>query len=86
MCEEFYRKNDFKLNILGSFVKDHMVKHIIDLQDCVSGDSISKLATHEEKDRAFLECRSKWTQNLRDNVSQELEMKARTLLGRANAQ
>ena len=26
-CEEFYMKNDFKLNLLNSFVRDHMTKH-----------------------------------------------------------
>ena len=27
-CQDFYTQNDFKLNLLGSFVRDHMTKHL----------------------------------------------------------
>ena len=81
MCEEFVRKNDFKLNALETFFSDHMTTHLLDLQDCMTGKEISQLPTTVEKDRHFIECSRKWQKNLRENVSQEFEMKARTLLG-----
>ena len=27
-CQNFYTQNDFKLNLLGTFVRDHMTKHL----------------------------------------------------------
>ena len=81
MCEQFTQKNDFKLNLLSTFFSDHITKHMIDFEDnCVVGPDITSLSTNEDKDRAFLKCKENWMRNLKDNVSQELELKARSLL------
>ena len=70
MCEEFHAKNDFKLNLLSSFVQDHMTKHMLNFEDnCVVGSDITSLSANEDKDRAFLKCKDSWMKNLRDNVS-----------------
>ena len=58
-----------------------MTSHLMDLQDCVTGPEITALPTNEEKDRFFLKCNDRWLKNLKDNVSQDLELKARNLLG-----
>ena len=82
MCEDFHYTNDFKLNVIGSFFKDHLSKHLVDFEDnCVVGSAIAGLSSNEAKDRAFLKCKDSWISNFRDNVSQDLELKARTLLG-----
>ena len=86
MCQEFHLKNDFKLNLLRSFFSDHMTRHFIGLQDCISGSAVTSQSSHEDKDRAFLACQAKWIDNLKNNVSQEMELKARKLLGDSTSQ
>ena len=78
-CEEFYTKNDFKLNLLDGFVRDHMTKHFQAYERCYTGDAFAALPTNEEKDRAFLACHKKWVSNLKSEVTYELEVKARQL-------
>ena len=78
-CERFYIENDFKLNLLGSFVRDHMVSHIKAHEKCYSGAAFEALATNEDKDRAFEACHSKWISNLKNEVAFDLEVKARQL-------
>ena len=75
-CEEFYYKNDFKLNMIKTFVPDFMTKHIKDYEQCWSTPEFQALQTNEEKDRMFLTCHNKWIRNLKENVSVELEAKA----------
>ena len=80
-CEDFIYKNDFKLNMINRFVADHLPKQLNAYQDCISGEHMKSLNDHVEKDRAFLKCHNDWVRNVKDNFSQELEVKARTLLG-----
>ena len=78
MCEDFHYSNDYKLNLLGSFVRDHLTKHLIDFDEsCVSGSAISSLDTNEDKDRAFLKCKDGWISNFKNNASLDMEVKAR---------
>ena len=81
-CHDFYERNDFKLNLLKSFVRDHMAKHFVSYEKCYSGDAFEALGSPEEKDREFLACHNKWISNLKTNVSQDLEVKARQLFQR----
>ena len=78
-CEQHYYNNDFKLNLLESFVQESMVPHLREYQGCFTEPAFTRAATAEEKDRVFLACHNRWTSNLRTNVSQELEVKAREL-------
>ena len=78
-CHDFYEKNDFKLNLIKSFVTDHMTKHLQAYEKCYSGESFAALQTNEEKDREFLSCHKKWISNLKNEVAFELDSKARTL-------
>ena len=75
-CEEFYFKNDFKLNLLNSFVSDHMTKHPQEYESCWQNPSFEALPNNVEKDRAYLACHKKWIRNLKENVQPELELKA----------
>ena len=78
-CHEFYEKNDYKMNLLGSFVRDHMTKHFLSYEKCHSGAAFESLATMEEKDRSFLACHDKWLKDLKQDVTYELEVKARQI-------
>ena len=78
-CHEFYEKNDFKLNLLKSFVRDHMAKQFISYEKCYTGAAFEALPTNEDKDRAFLSCHNKWISNLKSNVSFDLDVKAREM-------
>ena len=78
-CEEYHYKNDFKLNLLNSFFSDHMTKHYKAYESCWRSPEFNALSSTEEKDRAFVECHNRWIQNLRGNVSHELDVKAREL-------
>ena len=75
-CEEFHYKNDYKLNMIRTFVPDFMTKHLKDYEQCWTGPEFTALATNEEKDRMFLQCHKKWIRNLKENVSVGLEAKA----------
>ena len=85
-CHEFYEKNDFKLNLLNSFVRDHMAKHFISYEKCYTGAAFDSLPSTADKDRAFLECHNKWISNLKSNVAFDLEVKAREMFQRPAAQ
>ena len=76
-CEDFYKKNDFKLNLLKGFVRDHMTKHLQTYEKCYTGDAFDTLPSNEQKDREFLACHNDWISNLKNNVALELDMKAR---------
>ena len=78
-CERFYTENDFKLNLLGSFVREHTLPHLQQHEKCYSGAAFESLATNEEKDRAFEACHSKWLSTLKSEVAFDLELKARQL-------
>ena len=80
MCEHYYTKNDFKLNILDKFVGDHLPKHLVEIANCFSNQEFKSLPTIADKDRAFLECKNNWRSNLLNKVVPDLEVKAIQLL------
>ena len=77
-CEKFHHDNDFKLKLIKSFSKDHLVKHEVAYQKCIA-DSRKLQGTVEDKDRHFLACHDSILKNLRENVANELELRARQL-------
>ena len=79
-CEEYYTKNDFKLNLIDRFTEDYMPKQLTDLQKCFSGEEFESLSSLADKDRHFLACKTNWRSNLFATVIPELEAKARELL------
>jgi hypothetical protein len=79
MCEKFHFENDYKLKMIETFAADHLVKHQVAYLNCKT-DAESLRGSVEDKDRHYLACHDKWTKNLRENVSQELEARARQML------
>ena len=55
-CEQFYQENDFKLNLLKSFVRDHTGAHLQQHEKCYSGAAFEALRTNADKDREFEAC------------------------------
>ena len=74
------RSKDYKTNLLNSFVRDHLVKHEIAYDaTCVKGSEMQGLKSMAEKDRHYQECHNSFVRRLKQDVSQELELKAREL-------
>ena len=78
-CEDFYGKNDFKLNLLKTFVRDHMTKHLMEYEKCYTGEAFEAIAANEDKDREFSSCHNRWIQRIKSDVAFELDVKARSL-------
>ena len=76
-CQKFLIDQDYKLNLIKSFTADHLVRHINAHESCYTNDVFASLKKNEDKDRVFVECHNHWIKNLNENVSQELEVKAR---------
>ena len=75
-------RNDYKLRLIGSFWDDHVPKHINDYRACMTSTGIENMSTTVDKERAFADCHREWVRDFKDNQSQNLEMRARQLLGR----
>ena len=74
----FLKENDYKTNLLRSFVKDHTGRHALQYEaDCIYSPELKALPTLADKDRFYVECHRNFLKNLRENVSQDLEVKAR---------
>ena len=56
-----------------------MTKHLQAYEKCYSGEAFDSLPNNADKDREFLSCHKKWINNLKSEVSFELEQKARTV-------
>ena len=63
VCHKFHFENDYKLNSIGSFWKDHVSKHIRDYHKCNSG--LDQLQSVAEKDRAFADCHASWVKDFK---------------------
>eukprot|EP00347_Sterkiella_histriomuscorum_P019099 403342950 len=79
-CQDFHLNNDFKLKIINSFFSDHVGKHVNEYQSCWQNPQFESLKSIEAKDKSFLECHNRWTRNIKENVEQELQARARQLL------
>ena len=80
-CENFHFKNDYKLNLIQSFWKDHEAKHILSYKTCMAG--VDKLDSVVEKDKAYADCHDSWVKDFKNVQSQELEVRARQLFGKS---
>ena len=78
-CEEYYVKNDFKLNLLGRFSSDYLSKHIAQLEQCYSSEQFQNLPSMADKDRAFLACKNEWRVKMFNEVVPDLEERAKSL-------
>ena len=79
-CEDFYFKNDYKLNQIERFWDDHIPKHLIQYQGCVDHAMTQK--TNLEKERVFADCHNHWVKDFKQNKTQDMELRARQLLGK----
>ena len=68
---------DYKLNLIKNFAADHLARHVNAYEQCFTSEAFTALKKNEDKDRAFLDCHNHWIKNLNENVSQDLELKAR---------
>ena len=80
MCETFHYDNDYKLNSIKTFWKDHVSKHVKSYQEC--NKASASLATIADKDKAFADCHKDWIREFKTNQSQLLEVRAREFLGK----
>ena len=77
-CEAFVKDKDFKLKMLASFAQDHLMKHRMAYEaECHASPEFNRLPTIEEKDRHYAYCHTHFLRRLKQDVSQELEVKAR---------
>ena len=80
MCAEWVRQKDFKTSLINSFTQDHLAKHHLSYHlECVSNPAMQQMKTMEDKDRAYLTCNNTFIRRLKQEVHQELEVKAREL-------
>ena len=80
MCTKFHFDNDYKMNAIDNFWKDHFPKHYLTYKRCSDGlDSLSSVA---EKDKAYADCHKDWMKDFKEEQSQNLEARARALLGK----
>ncbi len=79
-CEKFLMQNDFKLNLIKDFYKDHHAKHYLSHQACA--DQANEASTIVGKDKAYADCHNAWVSDFKQNQSQELEARARALIGK----
>ena len=80
MCSKFHFENDYKLNAIDNFWRDHFPKHFQAYKRCNEG--LESLANVADKDKAFADCHNDWMKDFKENQSQALEVRARSLLGK----
>ena len=80
MCHKFHVDNDYKLNAINSFWKDHFTKHLLSYEQCKVG--LSDIPSIADKDRAFSDCHNQWIKDFKKEQSNAFEERARSLLGR----
>ena len=81
-CENFHMINDYKLNLINSFWKDHVPKHVLSYKSCITETGIEQMETIAEKDKAFADCHENWVKDFKNVQSQDLELRARKLFGK----
>ena len=79
-CEQFHMQNDYKMNLLNTFWRDHIWKHEMEHERCYKNERFHGLSSNEEKDRSFLACHNKWVKNLKEKVTVDLKARAHELL------
>ena len=79
-CEKFMYENDFKLGMIKNFYKDHISKHVLSHSTCLH--AAKAMDSVADKDKAFADCHNTWVRDFKENQSQDLEARARSLIGR----
>ena len=80
MCSKFHFDNDYKMKAIDSFWNDHFPKHFQAYKRCSEG--LEGATSVGEKDKAYADCHNDWMRDFKENQSQSLELRARTLLGK----
>ena len=79
-CEQYLMEKDFKLNMLGSFAQDHLLKHRLAYEhECHGSAEFNALPSIAEKDRHYAYCHNHFLRKLRQETTPELEVKAKVL-------
>ena len=79
-CHKFHLDNDYKLNAISSFWKDHFTKHLLSYGQCKVG--LANIQNIADKDRAYADCHNQWIRDFKVTQANNLEGRARSLLGR----
>ena len=82
ICEKFHFDNDYKLNAIKTFWRDHIPKHLNAYQSCADQATSLEDATILEKEQVFADCHNAWVRDFKDNKVYEMELRARDLLGK----
>ncbi len=53
--------NDYKLNLISSFWREHAPKHVKSYQTCQVGTA--NLSSTVEKERVFAQCHNEWVKD-----------------------
>ena len=69
-------ERDFKLNLISTFVKDHMVRHTNEYAQCFQSDQFLSIEDAAAKDSYFLDCHNRWLRKMKEEVQPDLEEKA----------
>ena len=64
-CEKFHFENDYKMNAITNFWKDHISKHIKDHNKCMG--ALDAHSTVAAKDRAYADCHNGWLRDFKIN-------------------
>ena len=75
-CEGYHLEKDYKLNLMKSFVRDHMVRHSTEYAQCYTSEQFQALDDVAAKDEHFLDCHNRWIRRMREEVTPDLEEKA----------
>ena len=80
-CEKYHMDNDYKLNLIGSFMKEHMWKHSLSYHNCTRTPEFAKLDTIEAKDRVYQKCHEEFIDKVSNKLEGELTERARDIFG-----
>lgn len=75
-CEEYMYEKDYKLNLMKSFFRDHMVRHSNEYAQCFQSEQFQSLTDMAAKDEYFLDCHNRWMRKMKEEVRPDLEEKA----------
>ena len=78
-CEEYHMDNDYKLNLLNSFTRDHVWKYMVEYNNCYNNSEFNSIADPTEKDRAYLKCHEDFMKQWDGQIQKELHTRAKEL-------
>ena len=66
-CATFHLENDYKMNQIDTFWKDHIPKHAQAYSSCLTKTGLDALDTVAAKDKAFAQCHEEWVMDFKQN-------------------